>query len=79
VLAENALDEHPQLRADVLADGPVDSHVLPKRLDQLVLGEPELLASRACCAHVLGELDQLLDHLGGFDGAVLVFAYGLFE
>lgn len=107
VFAEDTLDEHAQLRADVFADGPVDGDVFAHRFDQLprdgaegfvaqdldgavvgfegvvegelVGGEPELLAAGACCAQLFGELDQLFDHLRGFDGAVLVFAHGLRE
>ena len=30
-------------------------------------------------AHVAGKTDQLLDHLGGFDGAVLIPAQRLLE
>jgi hypothetical protein len=93
VLAEDALDEHAQLRTDVVANRPVDRDVLANRLDELprdraqrvvtedldravvgfqrvverelIVGESELLASRSGCAHILRELDQLLDHLRG--------------
>jgi len=46
---------------------------------QLVLRESELLAAGVRLAHVLGELDQLLDHLRCLDSAILVAADRLLE
>jgi hypothetical protein len=43
------------------------------------LGEAELLTAGVCLAHVLGERDQLLDHLRCLDRAVLIAADGLLQ
>ena len=55
----------------------VDFQRVVKR--EFVRGEMELLTAPTCFAHVFGKLDQLLDDLGRFDGAVLVAANRLFE
>ena len=46
---------------------------------QLVVGQAEFLAAAAGLAHLLGQLDQLLDDLRRLDGAVLVLADGLLQ
>ena len=37
-----------------------------------VVGKPELIATSTGLPQVAGKLDQFLDHLGGFDSAVVV-------
>jgi len=41
---------------------------------ELVLGKPERLAPGVGLARLAGQRDQLLDHLGGLEGSVLVSA-----
>lgn len=57
MLAQDALDHHPELRANVLAQGPVNRDVVANRLDQLVGHAPQRLVAQHHFA-VIGALSR---------------------
>ena len=102
MLPQDPFHQDAELRANVLAQRPVDRDVgahgphqllgdcpqggIPQHLHstvvclqrvierQFVSREPDGLAAGVRLAHVLRQMNQLLDHLSRLDGAILVAA-----